>query len=155
MLKIIPFNLLLIFLVVVVTGTATQAIFNQNVLAQNSGEDSSRGLNFDSLFGNNKDGFSFDELFPFSDSSTSSSEDEESSSSSEDESAATDPLGGIDLVFPLNDIQPPEAQSDTASEDEGSSSPDDNSKSIAPQNESASEDEKATASEDDKHKTSF
>ena len=71
----------------VVTGTGTQAIFNQNVLAQSSGEDSSRGLNFDSLFGNNKEGFSFDELFPFGDSSTSSSQDE---------SAASDPLGGID-----------------------------------------------------------
>ena len=85
MLKIIPFNLLLIFLVVVVTGTGTHAIFNQNVLAQNSGEDSSRGLNFDSLFGSSKEGFSFDELFPFGDSSTSGSQDE--SSSSDDDSA--------------------------------------------------------------------
>ena len=134
MLKIIPFNLLLIFLVVVVTGTGTQAIFNQNVLAQNSGEDGSRGLNFDSLFGSSKEGFSFDELFPFGDSSTSGSQDE---------SAATDPLGGIDLVFPFNDIQSPKAQSDTPSEDASSTSPDDSSKSIAPQNESASDDEKA------------
>src|SRR6185503_13152222 len=84
MLKIMPFNLLLIFLVVVVTGTGTQAIFNQNVLAQNSGEDGSRGLNFDSLFGSSKEGFSFDELFPFGDSSTSGSQDE--SSSSDDDS---------------------------------------------------------------------
>ena len=107
MLKIIPFNLLLIFLVVVVTGTGTQAIFNQNVLAQNSGEDSSRGLNFDSLFGSSKEGFSFDELFPFGDSSTSSSQDESSSSdddsasSSQDESAATDPMGGIESRISL------------------------------------------------------
>ena len=78
----------------VVTGTGTQAIFNQNVLAQSSGEDSSRGLNFDSLFGSSKEGFSFDEMFPFGDSSTSSSQDESSSSdddstsSSQDESAA-------------------------------------------------------------------
>ena len=116
-----PFNLLLIFLVVVVTGTGTQAIFHQNVLAQNSGEDGSRGLNFDSLFGSSKEGFSFDELFPFGDSSTSGSQDESSSSDddstsgSQDGSAATDPLGGIDLVFPFNDIQSPKAQSDTPS----------------------------------------
>ena len=85
MLKIIPINLLLIFLVVVITGTSTHAIFNQNVLAQNSGQDNSRGLNFDSLFGNSKEGFSFDELFPFGDSSTSGSQDK--SSSSGDDSA--------------------------------------------------------------------
>ena len=107
MLKIIPFNLLLIFLVVVVTGTGTHAIFNQNVLAQNSGDDSSRGLNFDSLFGNSKEGFSFDEMFPFGDSSTSSSQDKSSSSdddsasSSQDKSAATDPLGGIHSCISL------------------------------------------------------
>ena len=106
MLKIIPFNLLLIFLVVVVTGKGTHAIFNQNVLAQNSGDDSSRGLNFDSLFGSSKEGFSFDELFPFGDSSTSSSQDESSSSdddsasSSQDKSAATDPWVGSILYFP-------------------------------------------------------
>ena len=107
MLKIIPFNLLLIFLVVVVTGSSTHAIFNQNVLAQNSGEDSSRGLNFDSLFGSSKEGFSFDELFPFGDSSTTGSQDESSSldddsaTGSQDESAATDPMGAIDLYFLL------------------------------------------------------
>ena len=122
MLKIIPFNLLLIFLVVVVTGSSTHAIFNQNVLAQNSGEDSSRGLNFDSLFGNSKEGFSFDELFPFGDFSASGSQDESSSSGddsasgSQDESAATDPMGAINLVFPFNDVQSPKAQSDTPSE---------------------------------------
>ena len=143
MLKIIPFNLLLIFLVVVVTGTSTHAIFNQNVLAQNSDEESSRGLNFDSLFGSSKEGFSFDELFPFGDSSTSGSQDESSSSDddsasgSQDESAA-DPMGAIDSVFPFNGVQSPKAQSDTPSEDAGSTSPDDSSKSVEPQTDAAS-----------------
>ena len=42
----------------------------------------------------------------------------------------TDPMGGIDLVFPFNDIQSPKAQSDTQSEDADSTSPDASSKSV-------------------------
>ena len=86
----------------VVTVDSTKPTFNQNVLAQNSGEDSSRGLNFDNLFGSSKEGFSFDEMFPFGDSSTTGSQDESSSSDddsatgSQDESAVTYPMGGID-----------------------------------------------------------
>ena len=103
-----PFNLLLIFLVVVISGTSTTTLINQDVLAQKSS-----GLNFDinSLFGGGKEGFSFDELLPFDQSSSSESSDEESSdngdSSSQDESAVTDPLGGIDLVFPVNNAEAP------------------------------------------------
>ena len=60
-----PFNLLLIFLVVVISGTSTTTIIDQDVLAQKS--DGSSGLNFDinSLFGSGNEGFSFDEIFPF------------------------------------------------------------------------------------------
>ncbi|HKR73592.1 MAG TPA: hypothetical protein VJR94_05720, partial [Candidatus Nitrosocosmicus sp.] len=153
MMKIMPFNLLLIFLVVVISGTSTTTLINQDVLAQKS--DESSGLNFDinSLFGGGKEGFSFDELFPFDQSSSSESSDEESSdngdSSSQDESAVTDPLGGIDLVFPVNNAEAPQTQT-TPSEDESATSPQDES-ATSPQDESATspQDESATSPQDE------
>src|SRR3712207_4184231 len=112
MMKIMPFNLLLLFLVVVISGTSTTIFIDQTVLAQKS--DESSGLNFDmnSLFGGGNEGFSVDKILPFDQSSSSGSSDEGSSnngdSSRSDESAVTDPLGGIDLVFPVNDAKAPE-----------------------------------------------
>ena len=116
MMKIMPFNLLLIFLVVVISGTSTTTIIDQDVLAQKS--DGSSGLNFDinSLFGSGNEGFSFDEIFPFDQSSSSDSSNEESSdnggSSNSDESAVTDPLvrkGGLivtDNILSPEDYRP-------------------------------------------------